>query len=162
VKGGAANNELGSTTFDKLWNLYSILLIFDIYFSLLKNLIWSIYVILVVLQSLATTLERDPGFWRCVKTYMGLYMWCIQGWILLHYLSLSCLKPKLIAARNQVFSQSKDFSTRHCIVALNLYNIWSWLRNNNMKNKTTKRWLNSMEVTIVSFARLIFRFATCD
>jgi hypothetical protein len=25
-------------------------------------LIWSIYVILVVLQSLVTTLERDPGF----------------------------------------------------------------------------------------------------
>jgi hypothetical protein len=76
VKGGAANNEFGSMTFDKLWNLDSILLTFNIYFILLSTLIafqnakalliWSIYVILVVLQSLATILERDPGFWRYV------------------------------------------------------------------------------------------------
>ena len=31
----------------------------------------------------------------------------------LHYPSFSCLKPKLIAAKKSIFSQSKDFSTRH-------------------------------------------------
>jgi hypothetical protein len=52
--------------------LYNIFITFYIYFSLLRTLIvfqnakallmWSVYVILVVLQSLATTLERDPRF----------------------------------------------------------------------------------------------------
>ena len=34
----------------------------------------------------------------------------------LHYPCLSCLKPKLIAARNPVFSKSKDFSTQQQMV----------------------------------------------
>ena len=37
VKGGAANNEFGSMAFDKLWNLDSILLTFNLIFFSLKH-----------------------------------------------------------------------------------------------------------------------------
>jgi hypothetical protein len=43
----------------------------------------------------------------------------------LYYPSLPCLKPKLIAARNPVFSQSKDFSSQHRLLfkKFNLNNV---------------------------------------
>ena len=81
LKRGAANNKFGSTAFDKLWNLDSILLTSKLNFLLLSTLIafqnvkalliWSKYDILVVLQSLAIILEIDSRFWRYVLNLYG-------------------------------------------------------------------------------------------
>ena len=59
MKGGAANTEFGSMTFDELWTLDSTLLTFHILFILLSTLIafenakalliWNIYANLVVI-----------------------------------------------------------------------------------------------------------------
>ena len=91
MKGGVANNKFGSMTFDKLWNLDSILLTFIFIFIFLSTLIdfqnakavliWSIYIIVVVLQSLVTILERDPRFWR--------YMLNLYGFVYIMYLMMN-------------------------------------------------------------------------
>ncbi len=56
----------------------------------------------------------------CLRTKGVLIQVCIHDVFkdeyFLHYPCLSCLKPKLIAARNPVFSKSKDFSTQQQMV----------------------------------------------
>ena len=58
-------------------------------------------------------LKKDLGFLKVCTKLIQVYIHdvFIDGYFL-HYSSLPCLKPKLIAARNPIFSQSKDFFTQ--------------------------------------------------
>ena len=74
----------------------------------------------------------------CLRTKGVLIQVCIHDVFkdeyFLRCLSLSCLQPKLIVAKNLVFSQNKDISTRHRHLEPRVYIfLFDWIFSNSSR-----------------------------